>query len=151
HCRLDLADLLEVLIRAQGKVIAMREIAQRLGIRVGVELHVIDRREALAGDLFFEQRVHDDGAGAGVFEAPDHAQVVHQGGSAGHGRAIELQSEVVCGEIHGRSFSLMPLVAATPASPVWKVWEATQASQLQVSVPGPAPDRAHYAARCRAW
>ena len=61
--------LLEVPVRPHGIVFHAREIGQRLGEGLRRVLGMGELGQLLVCYLLLEQRVHDDGSGAGVFQA----------------------------------------------------------------------------------
>ncbi len=101
HRCLDAGDLLEVAVRSERVVLHAREIGSGFGKRLGGVLGVGELGDLVVGDLLFEERVHDDGGGAGVFETADVVELVNQRRCAGHDRVFERQAEVGGGEVHG--------------------------------------------------
>ncbi len=63
-------------------------------------LGVDEGRHLLPGDLLLEDRVHDDGGGAGVLELADGVEVVDEGRGARHQGVGQLEAEVGRAEVH---------------------------------------------------
>ena len=85
--RLDAAQLLQILVRAEREVRpgAADTTAPRRYDSAGL-VDVRRVRQLFVDQLLLEQRVHDDRRRAGVFELPDGVQVVDQRRCAGHER-----------------------------------------------------------------
>ena len=85
---------LEITVDAQCVLIEGGEVGERRGkARIG-RVSMTDFATAAEGDLFLEQRVQDDGRGAGIFESLDGVQCAGERGSADHIGMGEPKAEV---------------------------------------------------------
>src|SRR6202022_1213860 len=79
--------MLEVFIRRQPEVVRLGVVAGRLPVAtVGTYVQIAIQDVAFELDLFLEQRVQDDGRGAGVFHPANGVEIARQGRSGRHQR-----------------------------------------------------------------
>ena len=100
HGLLHLAQVLEVLVRAEVERLGAREVGEGLGEGLAVGLGVDEGRHLLPVDLLLEDRVHGDGGGARVLELADGVEVVHEGRGPRHQGVGQLEAEVGRAEVH---------------------------------------------------
>ena len=61
----------EILLGAEAEILRLGKIGQRLGKTFGPLLEVVNEFGAVLDELLFEERVQNDGGGAGVFHRFD--------------------------------------------------------------------------------
>ena len=71
------------------------QVGRGLGVAVGAVLQRAVNVLALGLDLLFEQRVHHDGRGPGIFQAGKVLQLLRQRRGRYHDRVLQLQSQII--------------------------------------------------------
>ncbi len=94
HRRRRLPQQLQVVIRADGVIVHLREVVQRLGETLGAGGHQVFQRGAFVLQLLLEQREQDHGRRAGVFQALDVGHAPRQRRGRRHDGMLQLHPHV---------------------------------------------------------
>ncbi len=98
---LERGDLLQIVVELAQIVLGRRHGQERFRLAEADGLFVEEARGGLlgGGDGLLEQRIHDDGRGAGILQPPRRVQITRQRRGRGHQRAGEPEAEIVRAEI----------------------------------------------------
>ena len=76
-------------------MVHLRKVVERLGIAVGVVSQIVIDVKTFESNLLFEERVHHDGAGAGIFQPLDTVDRVRQRRRGRHDGIFQNEAEIV--------------------------------------------------------
>ena len=84
-------EVFEIFFRSQTVAASIRQVGERFGKGIGAVVQEMVQFEAFVDDLLFEQRIHHDGADAGLFHLFDGFNLFRQGGCGCNQRVFQFR------------------------------------------------------------